>query len=575
MTQRIAKYIGTASVLICGLVLGILGLFDSFPGILLASAALALLAWLATSIVDRRWRAAARRLARALPPAADPPTSPASLARAAAALRAASDDVAGRLGGLEQQLAEAQAAAARGEVAKQAFLGSVGHELRTPLNAIIGTTQLSMQAASSPQQLEQLQRVDNAAHGLLCQIDTLLDYVRIAAGDLAIEQEAFDLDGLLEAVADTVRISIGDKPLRLRVERDAGLPRTLIGDTRQLRQVLRHLADNAVKFTDEGEIVLAARRRDHPGHRPQLELEVRDGGSGIAATHAQGRFEPFSPGDSSRTRRHHGLGLGLSTCDRLLAAMGGQLFAERLAEGGSRVGALLPLVRPAVRSSGPERAQSQSPSRVGPIPQERRHHRPPPRLRVTGTRLRVDAHGDRLRRLLERFRDNYAGFAEDYEALHRADDRFGAAQLARALQSAAADLGAIELRDGAARLAIQRRSDDDPRQDLRQVRGLLDQLLSEIDQRLCEPSAAAQHRGTSGIDATLEEELLHLQDLLAGFDAAAINRFDALQTLLKGRAPAGRIEDLADAINRFDFTLAQRRLRELAADLGLILPADA
>jgi len=196
---------------------------------------------------------------------------------------------------------------------------------------------------------------------------------------------------------------------------------------------------------------------------------------------------------------------------------------------------------------------------------------------LSNTHLRLNGDEQLLRRLLTRFRADYVGFVEDYASLHGAGDRFGASKLARALESATGSLGAIELKEAAARLAMKRRNDDDPTDDLSLVRRLLDGLLIEIDARLGNRGTPAESTETRQSDTELDGAELtfaleQLAELLAEFDAAAINCFEELSASLPRLVARDTIDDLQRAINGFDFARALEQLRQIADKLGIALP---
>lgn len=522
-----------------------------------------------------------------------------------------------RITELETQLAAARAAAARADDAKRAFLQSVGHELRTPLNAVIGMTQLSMQTSLSARQRDYLERADRSAHSLLRQIDGILDYVRLEAGDLQITHTTFNLVDVIDGVVDTAMHAAGDKPLTVRLECDPNIPGALVGDARRLGQVLTALADSIARTAEAGEIIVCARLLGINAGRAQVAFDVSSGGRDAERPRQAPRADVDASDQAAGTNRG-GADLSIGVSHRLVAALGGRLQVEQRAPYGIRFGFTLPLAltanaqpsdprlpqrlgqrpseRPserqrdasftavspsAVRRAGqPASARDASPSQNRPhpsrasTPDQAAMPSPQPRMDLKGIRRRLNGDSHLLRRLLLRFRTDHAHFADDYGSLFGADDRFGASQLARALESAAASLGAVELERSAARLATKRRADDDPSAELDHARHLLADLLAEIDDTLAgavEPAMPYRSARSEPprIDSAIAQALRHLSELLADFDAAAINHFEQLRPSLLGLVSSERIEDLQRAIHGFDFTLAQRRLHELAADLGV------
>ena len=565
------------------------GVLQSVPGSIAASAVLVAYVGLACVWLNRPWAELAN-LAQGLAP-----TDKASgrigadsdrqrLQQSFQAARHRIDADSARIAELETQLGAARIAAARADDAKRAFLQSVGHELRTPLNAVIGMTHLSMQTALSPQQRDYLERADRSAHSLLRQIESILDFVRLEAGDLQTAHVAFNLEDVVEGVLDTATHAAGDKPLTVRVERDANIPGTLVGDAQRLGQVLTALADSVVGTADAGEIIIGARLLGVDAGRAQVAFEVGCAGRDLNRPWRSTRSNTASM-DKAAVRNRGGGDLGINVSQRLVAALGGRLQVERRApSGGIRFGFTLPL---ALAADEPPCDASSTTCRQAEVVASRHdinRTRPTvpaprqPQMNLDGIRLRLNGDSHLLRRLLLRFRTDHAHFVDDYASLFHAEDRFGASQLARALESAAASLGADELKQSVARLATKRRSNDDPGLELNHVRELLEHLLAEIDDKLARQDSPtlpqrAPRDDSRAVDNQIALALQHLSELLAEFDAAAINHFEDLRPSLRGLVAQERIDDLQRAIHGFDFTLAQHRLQGLAAELCVQLQA--
>jgi two-component system sensor histidine kinase/response regulator len=231
-----------------------------------------------------------------------------------------------------QELIRAKAAAEAATRSKSTFLANISHEIRTPMNGVLGTLELLLNSTLQSRQRELATTAYRSAESLLEVINDVLDFSRIEAGHMRIETRDFDLRLLLENTLDMLRVQASAKGLVLASEFDPQLPRGLRGDQGRLRQVLVNLLGNAVKFTGQGQVTLAA--RVHGASPTLLELEVRDTGPGIGPDQQARIFEAFSQADDSTTRSHSGSGLGLAISRRLVQLMGGDIaLRSQLGEG--------------------------------------------------------------------------------------------------------------------------------------------------------------------------------------------------------------------------------------------------
>ncbi|HYF21016.1 MAG TPA: ATP-binding protein [Ramlibacter sp.] len=224
-----------------------------------------------------------------------------------------------------EELRQAKAAADAAAQAKAQFLANMSHEIRTPMNAILGMTQLALKGELPERQRGYLEKSLRAGRHLLAVINDILDLSKSEAGQLTVEAIDFDLEQTLTSVVEMVGQKAGDKGLELIVDVDPGVPRMLHGDPLRLGQVLVNLANNAVKFTDRGEVALVCRREPDTGDGVRLRFEVRDTGIGIPPEQRTHLFQPFRQSDESITRRFGGTGLGLTISRRLVSLMGGEM----------------------------------------------------------------------------------------------------------------------------------------------------------------------------------------------------------------------------------------------------------
>jgi hypothetical protein len=226
---------------------------------------------------------------------------------------------------LYQELAAEKDRAESADHLKSAFLATMSHELRTPLNSIIGFTGILLQGLAGPlndEQRKQLGIVRDSARHLLALINDVLDISKIEAGQLNVAREPFDLRASIARVDGMVRPLAEKKSLALRTDLATEIGEWT-GDARRVEQILLNLLNNAVKFTERGEVALRGR---FDGDR--LVLDVSDTGIGIRPEDIEQLFQPFRQVDSGLSRRHEGTGLGLAICRRLAALMGGDIAVQ-------------------------------------------------------------------------------------------------------------------------------------------------------------------------------------------------------------------------------------------------------
>jgi signal transduction histidine kinase len=250
---------------------------------------------------------------------------------------------------MDDELRRAKETAEAGSRAKSEFLATMSHEICTPMNGVIGMTDLLLDTALTPEQRDCAETVRNSANALLTIINDILDFSKIEAGKLELETIDFDLRATVEEIVNLFLTKACEKRMELVCRVHADAPTALRGDPGRIRQVLINLIGNALKFSEQGKVVVEVKRlassvqhlasQSHSPEsgpqtldpRPQtldpcvLSFSVRDTGIGIPPERL---FKSFSPGDASMSRKYGGTGLGLAICKKLVELMGGEIGVE-------------------------------------------------------------------------------------------------------------------------------------------------------------------------------------------------------------------------------------------------------
>ncbi len=228
----------------------------------------------------------------------------------------------------EKEIVAAKEKAEEATQMKSMFLANMSHEIRTPMNAIIGLSHLALKTPLTAKQRDYVSKVHNAGTSLLAVINDILDFSKIEAGKLDLETTDFKLDEVISSVTTLTAQKAHEKGLEFLAHVAPGIPEHLLGDPLRLGQILTNFVNNAVKFTERGEIRLNIELLEQTGEKVQLKFSVRDTGIGMTREQSARLFQPFTQADMSTTRKHGGTGLGLTICRRLVELMGGRIWLE-------------------------------------------------------------------------------------------------------------------------------------------------------------------------------------------------------------------------------------------------------
>lgn len=451
---------------------------------------------------------------------------------------------------LANALAEKAAAASR---AKSEFLANMSHEFRTPMNHIIGMSHLALGTRPTCEQQDYLEKIIEAAKVLMNILNSVLDYADIDTGKMNITKAVFQFSDLMSQVKDHILSQfLGQKRLDIVLDMDPDIPEFLLGDGPKLKQVLLNLAENAVKFTDTGAVVITVALKEQNPQTVHLLFSVKDTGIGIFADQMDTLFDAFTQADTSNTRKYGGTGLGLAISKRLVELMHGTLAVQSTPAKGSEFYFSLPfdVDHAALKHNAQDVAVADS--------EKKDINETPEALPVFDLRealVRMGGDQNLLENVLGKFQRNYGNEMKTLNRLLMEGDRVTAGRLVHKLKGAVGVIGASAL--GRSLVALEAALKDGDKAlevHLKAVSSGMAQVLSAISDRLAHASCSETNPDASPIDVETALPLLQsLEAYLKDNDLEAMEKLDEIKTVLSGTSVSGALERIEAPLQQYDF----------------------
>ncbi len=455
-------------------------------------------------------------------------------------------------------LAQAMEAAEASSQVKSIFLANMSHELRTPMNTIVGMTDLAIKRASDPQQKNQLERVRHSARRLLDTINDILDIAKLETGRLKLESVNFDVGTIIEELTHGTAESAANKGLSYRIDVPPELRVVpLCGDPYRVRQILKILLDNAIKFTTQGSVQLQLTLEDIGSRSVILRGEVRDSGIGIAPEDQPRIFDGFQQADGSLTRKFGGVGLGLTMCNQLVKLMDGALGVSSVPGLGSTFWFTVQLKRGSIQEV--------------PAPNVP-HTATGPWTAIAGLNVKQDLHlvqgqASAYQDLLQKFAATHAQDAVQLRECLTHNNTHGAKRIAHTLKGSAGNLGALTVQQHAAALDARIQSGATQDELLPEI-GELELALEELFTALASTLPPQQQElAAAKPDLHLLRQLLdELEPLLASGNVKANKLVQSHRALL--RTALGHLADqFEQQVSQFQQTRALQTLAQARQQL--------